>query len=65
MEFPQGLFDNFYLPIKMPHSKFRMRTVPLKSRFIKCPCGYETERDMKMHLKTFTNPPESLDICNS
>ena len=72
MEFPQELFDNLYLPIKMPNGKFRMRTVPLKSGFIECPCGYfyeyETERDMKMklrmHLKICTNPPESLDICN-
>ena len=68
MEFPQELFYNFYLPIKMPHSKFRMRTVPLKSGFIKCPCGYvyeyETEGDMRMHLKICTNPPESLDMCN-
>ena len=69
MEFPQKLFDNFYLPIKMPHSKFRMRTVPLKSGFIKCPCGYVyeygTERDMKMklrmHLKICTNSLESCE----
>ena len=40
MEIPQELFDNFYLPIKMSHGKFRMRMVPHKSGFIKCPCGY-------------------------
>ena len=74
MEFPQELFDNLYLHIKMPHSKFRIRTVPLKSGFMKCLCGYvydeyETERDMKMklrmHMKVCTNPPEDLDNCNN
>ena len=73
MEFPQELFDHFYLPIKMPHSKSRMRTVPLKSGFMKCPCGYvykhETERDMKMklrmHLKICPNPPESCEKCKA
>ena len=46
-----------------------MRMVPLKSGFIKCPCGYvyeyEMERDMKMklrmHLQICPNPPESCE----
>ena len=70
MEFPQ---EQLCLPIKMPHSKSRMRTIPLKSGFMKCSCGYvyeyEIERDMKMklrmHIKVCTNPPEDLDNCNN
>ena len=70
MEFPQ---EQLYLRIKMPHSKSIMRTIPLKSGFIKCPCGYvyeyEMERDMKMklrmHMKFGTNPLEDLDNCNN
>ena len=46
-----------------------MRTISLKSGFMKCPCGYvyeyETERDMKMkfrmHLKICPDPPESCE----
>ena len=66
MEFPE---EQLYLPIKMPDSKSRVRTIPLKSGFMKCPCGYvyeyEMERDRKMklrmHLKICTNPLESCE----
>ena len=53
----------------MAHSQSRMRTIPLKSGFMKCPCRYvyeyEMERDLKMklrmHIKVCTNPPESCE----
>ena len=45
----------------MPHSKFRVRSIPFSAGAMKCSCGqmyeYETEIEMKMKLRM------SLKIC--
>ena len=53
----------------MPHSKFRMRPIPLNSGAIKCSCSktyeYETEKETKMklrmHLKICPDLPEGCE----